>query len=72
MHKELQDSQHNKLPYYEKLLQALQSPEGGMSPKTLKDRKTLLDVETQEDCLIKLAWCPDILGRAWIGWGAYI
>jgi hypothetical protein len=75
VHKELRDSQHYRRTYYGKLLLAIQGPEDSFREQLLKvkDSETrLLNVEEQVECLIELARCPDVLGRTWIGWGAYI
>jgi DNA-dependent protein kinase catalytic subunit len=72
VHNELKESSHYKLTYYERLLEALQGPEGGFRERLLKDKVKYLEVEKQVECLIDLARCPDILGRAWIGWQAFI
>jgi len=52
---------------------ALQGTQGSMRDITLSDsHQKYLEVEQQVDVLIELARDPDILGRAWQGWGPYI
>ena len=38
----------------------------------MQSQKQHLEITEQIDCLIEAARDPQILGRAWIGWGAYI
>ncbi len=72
---ELNDSSHYKRPYYEELVKALKGADGSMRSSLMvvnEREKRYLSVEEQVECLIELARDPNILGRVWIGWGAYI
>lgn len=70
---ELKDSRHARQKYYKQLLKVIQGPEGSVRKASLdKEVDTYLSAQNQVDCLVEMARDPDILGRVWIGWGAYI
>lgn len=70
--KELEESQHKDRPYYQRLLEAIRGQPSDLRKSLFEKGVSYTDTETQVDCLIELARSPDILGRAWIGWGAFI
>ena len=67
---ELNVSKHRQKPYWRRLLFAIQGPRGSIRETLVKRQH--LEISEQVDCLIEAARDPQILGRAWIGWGAYI
>lgn len=69
---ELSESTHASKKYYKQLCETIQGPIGSQRNTLLAQKKTFLDVEEQVDCLIETARDPDILGRVWLGWSAYI
>jgi DNA-dependent protein kinase catalytic subunit len=69
---ELSESTHASKKYYKQLCETIQGPTGSQRNTLLSQKKTFLDVEEQVDCLIETARDPDILGRVWLGWSAYI
>jgi len=69
---ELAESTHATKKYYKQLVETIQGPPGSARNTLLAKKKTYLDVEEQVDCLIEAARDPDVLGRVWLGWSAYI
>ena len=70
MIEELYLTRHNaKNDYFKNVLEVVK---GGPSTVRSKIDKDFLNVPEQVDVLIDMARDPNILGRAWIGWGAYL
>jgi len=63
---ELADSTHREKDYYPMLKKAL------LDVSHINRKKVCLEVEEQVDFLIEHATDPNLLGRLWIGWSAYV
>uniref|UniRef100_A0A6B2L2W0 non-specific serine/threonine protein kinase n=1 Tax=Arcella intermedia TaxID=1963864 RepID=A0A6B2L2W0_9EUKA len=65
---EISTSIHNKQPYFNALKNII------LGENTLRKniKEKCENVKQQVDCLVEQATDPDILGRSWAGWAAYI
>ncbi|CDW71353.1 dna-dependent protein kinase catalytic subunit [Stylonychia lemnae] len=72
MAKELQDSKHEKKPYFKVILNAIKGQESSIRYKLLAQNRRYLEVDEFIDCLIEQSRDPNILGRTWIGWSPYV
>ena len=70
--RELRDSKHARKPYCRKLTLLIGGPKGSTRETLVTAKKQHLDIAEQVDCLIEQARDPQVLGRSWIGWGAFI